>query len=86
MALRVSGFVEWAEPAPLRDDEDRYAITRDFGAIKWARFSPNPDVSVDFSSGCFYDTGDPADHPEGAIEWARASAILHKAKVRRLLT
>jgi hypothetical protein len=84
MSAKISGFIEWAEPAPSSDREDRYAIVRS-GAIAWARVSPNPDVSVQLSSGRFYDTGDPNDHPEGAVEWCRASAAKNKATVAKLV-
>jgi hypothetical protein len=83
-AQRLPGFIEWAEPAPTDLSEERYAIVRD-GAIAWARVSPNPDVRVDLSSGRFYDTDDPNDHPEGAIEWCRNAARAHKEHVRKLI-
>jgi len=84
LAARIRGFVEWAEPPPASDREERYAIVRS-GAVAWARVSPNPDVSVELSSGRFYDTGDPNDHPEGAVEWCRTAAAKHKARVAAMM-
>ena len=83
-AARIPGFLAWAEPAPASPNEERYAIVKD-GAIAWARVSPNPDVPVQLSGGRFYDTGDPKDHPEGAVEWCRASAKLHKTRTHALV-
>lgn len=84
-AARLTGFIEWAEPAPAEASEERYAIVLGDPGIAWIRVSPNPDVHTEMCSGRFYDTGDPNDHPEGAIEWARNSAKLHKEHVKRLV-
>ena len=84
LATRIAGFVEWAELAPTRPNKERYAIVRE-GAIAWARVSPNPEVPIRLSGGRFYDTGDPKDHPEGAIEWCRGAAKLEKARIDALV-
>jgi hypothetical protein len=78
------GFITWAEPAPKKENEERYAVVRYQNSIRWARVSPNPDVPTDYSSGAFYDTDDPNDHPEGAVEWAKTAARVHKAHIRKL--
>jgi len=83
-ASKLPGFIEWAEPTPTSSSDERYAIVRS-GAIAWARVSPNPNSPVELSSGRFYDTGDPNDHPEGAVEWCRRAAVLHKARIARML-
>ena len=83
LATRIAGFVEWAELAPTRPNKERYAIVRE-GAIAWARVSPNPEVPIRLSGGRFYDTGDPKDHPDGAIEWCRMAAAIDKARVNAL--
>ncbi len=77
-------FLAWAEPAPKKRDEERYAVVRWHNSIRWARVSPNPDVSTEYSSGAFYDTGDPHDHPEGAVEWAKSAARIHKKHIQKL--
>lgn len=83
---RLPGFIEWAEPPPVALDEERYAILRTgCPGLRWARVSPNPIVETLVSSGGFYDTDDPSDHPEGAIAWARASAIQHKLRIAKLV-
>jgi hypothetical protein len=69
-------FVSWAEPAPTDPSEDRYAVAQDSnGGVRWWRFSPNPDVTPQQSSGCFY--GDKAE--ENAAE----ASMQHKAKMAR---
>jgi hypothetical protein len=73
-------LIMWAEPAPTNPRDERYAVVRYHGGIRWARLSPNPDVSVDYSQGCFYD-----DMPGGAVEAAKRSAGLHKAHVAELV-
>jgi len=78
------GFIAWAEPAPSAENAERYAVVRHEGRVRWARVSPNPDVPVDYSGGAFYDTGDPSDHPEGAVEWAKTAARAHKARMKKL--
>ena len=85
-APKLGGFVEWAEPPPANSSEERYAIvSRPYGTagIAWARVSPNPDVSPEYSSGRFYD--DAHDHPEGAVAWARAAAKAHKRRMAMLV-
>ncbi len=78
-------FLGWAEPAPRAENAERYAVVRHQGSVRWARVSPSPDVPVDYSSGAFYDTGDPKDHPEGSVEWAKTAARAHKARVAKLV-
>lgn len=73
-------FIAWAEPAPERTDENRYAVIIDNQSVVWARVSPNPDVRYDRSSGAFYD-----DMPGGAVEAAKRAAMLHKETVRALV-
>ena len=73
-------FIEWAEPAPSGTSEDRYAVVNYHNSIRWARVSPNPDVSIDYSSGAFY-----ADMPGGAVAAAKRAAMLHKAHIRKLV-
>lgn len=66
----------------------RYAIVQPLpgSGLEWVRLTcgdPLPGQcprEVRRSQGAFYDTGDPNDHPEGAIEWARTSARAHAAK------
>lgn len=78
---RPGWFICWAEPPPERSCEDRYAVIHDGAAVRWARIHPNPEVPVRLSGGAFYE--DMA--PGGAVEAAAASALLHKAGIRRLL-
>lgn len=76
-------FIAWAnEP----DDRGwRYSIRyrAPFPGYGWARHNADGKI-IDEHSGAFYD-GTP-DHPEGGIEWARASANAHREKVRRWIT
>jgi len=74
-------FIEWAEPAPLDPSASRYAVVQYHNHIAWARVSPNPDVSTDYSGGGFYD-----DMPGGAIEAAKRAAMLHKAKMKGIMS
>jgi hypothetical protein len=73
-------FIEWAEPAPTDPSGSRYAVVDYHNSIRWARVPPNPDVSIDYSSGAFYE-----DMPGGAIAAAKRAAKLHKAKMEALL-
>jgi len=82
---RRAEFLEWAEPAPIANNAERYAVVRYEGSIRWARVSPNPDVPTQYSSGAFYDTGDPNDHPEGAVEWAKTAARTNKERINKLI-
>jgi hypothetical protein len=69
-------FIRWAEPAPTDPTENRYAVARDdSGGVRWWQFSPNPDVTVHQSGGCFY-----GDHAE---ENAAEAAMRHKRKFSR---
>ncbi len=66
-------FVRWAEPVPEDPTQSRYAVAQDdSGGVRWWRFSPNPDVPVYQSGGCFY--GDKA------FENAAEAAMQHKKK------
>lgn len=78
-----SQFVLWATPG---DESSRYAIVRRerFSGLRWERYSVNGHL-IDQSGGAFYDTGDAKDHPEGAVEWARQSAIKAHQKAKALL-
>jgi hypothetical protein len=79
LETRVRGFIKWASEAPEILSDERYAIVDNDG-IRWARVSPNPDVPVAYSSGCFYD-----DMVGGAIEAARIASLKHGEKVRALV-
>lgn len=65
-----SQFILWATPG---DEWSRYAVVRPerFAGLRWQRYSASGDL-IDQSGGGFYDADD---HPEGAVEWARQSAI-----------
>jgi hypothetical protein len=74
-------FIAWAEPAPSDPSGSRYAVVDYQNSIRWARVPPNPDVSIDYSSGAFY-----ADMPGGAVAAAKRAAMLHKAHIRKLVS
>jgi hypothetical protein len=77
------GFIMWAEPAPTEASSERYAITCDYYAYdgwRWARVSPNPDISPQFSSRCFY-----SDMPGGTIEACKNAVKRHRAYIVKLL-
>jgi hypothetical protein len=71
------GFRAWAYVGGP-DENRRVAVIKDhdYPGLVWV------DLHVDRGSvevyrksgGAFYDTGDPNDHPEGALEWAKSSA------------
>jgi len=72
-------FLCWAEPVPEDPSEERYAVAKDSNdAIRWWRFSPNPEVTVQQSSGAFY--GD--QYKEDAIK----AALTHKKLSRASTT
>ncbi len=75
-ACRYAGgsFISWAEPAPESLSEARYAVAQDAsGGVRWWRFSPNPALSPQQSSGCFYGAA--------ALGDAVAAALEHKRKM-----
>lgn len=77
-----SQFILWATPA---DGWSRYAVVRPerFSGLRWYRYNASGDL-IGQSAGAFYDTGDPKDHPEGAVEWTRRSAIKAAQKAEAL--
>lgn len=77
-----SQFVLWATSG---DESTRYAVVRPehFSGLRWQRYSASGSL-IDQSGGAFYDTGDPKDHPEGAVEWARQSAVKAHQKTKAL--
>jgi hypothetical protein len=71
-------FRDWAYRGG--PDENRaMAIIKDGPGLVWVDLYVDRGDVKEFrrSGGAFYDTGDPNDHPEGALEWARRSAIAH---------
>jgi hypothetical protein len=83
-ACRYAGgtFVRWAEPAPEDPTQTRYAVAQDdSNGIRWWRFSPNPDVLVEQSSGCFY--GDDAEKAaaKAALTHKKKHTLRHRAKL-----
>jgi hypothetical protein len=79
---RGKDFIEWVGPPPTPKDpsQERYAVVRYHGSIRWARVSPSPDISTDYSSGAFYD-----DMPGGAVAAAARAAKLHQKHILRLI-
>jgi len=80
-------FIAWAEPAPTSDSESRYAVVIYNNSIRWARVPPTPDASIrHVSSGAFYEDMTPGmSGRAAAVEAAKRSAMVHKAKMRALL-
>jgi hypothetical protein len=85
-------FVAWASDPLGEYSSTRYAIVQPLpgSGLEWVRLhcgDPLPGQcpqETRRSAGAFYDTGDPGDHPEGAVEWARSSARAHAERWERL--
>ena len=81
---RSPGFIAWATHGARM----RYAIEQPYPGcgLVWriVAFDGLTFRVGRESHGAFYDTGDALDHPEGALEWCRTSAVAHAAQGRAL--
>ena len=81
-------FRAWAyEGVPGENRRVAIVKEKDYPGLKWVDLYVERGDVKEFrqSGGNFYDTGDPNDHPEGALEWARSSAQAYVDKQKGYL-